>query len=98
MMTSPFVPKYRKKVAVDTSALAAICSTVVSSNPCSAKSSRAESWMAARVLNFLRVLSPGATDVRAVSSTGGATVVLYRAPSRRQIVREPADPRIGYTS
>src|ERR1700722_1181645 len=88
MMTSPFVPKYRKNVAVDTSALAAICSTVVSSKPCSAKSSRAASWIATRVLNFLRVRSPGAADVKVVSSAGSATDVLYLAPSRQRIVRD----------
>ncbi|MEU6923702.1 hypothetical protein [Streptomyces sp. NPDC046631] len=51
--------KYRKTVLGDTSAAAAICSTVVASYPCSAIRRWAAPRIAIRVRSFFRSRSPG---------------------------------------
>ena len=56
--TASFVAKYRLNVRGDTSAMAAIWSTVVRSNPWRLHSSTAASISVARVRSFLRSCRP----------------------------------------
>ena len=79
---SSLVAKYRKNVAGETSAAAAISCTVVSAYPWSRNSRSACSWMAARVLAFLRSRSPGSfhrhTPIVATSAGSGAPTPVRR--------------------
>ena len=78
---SSLVAKYRKNVAGDTSAAAAISCTVVSAYPWSRNSRSACSWIAARVFGLLALPQPGrlvhrhAPIVATSSGSGAATTV-----------------------
>src|SRR5271166_4115864 len=89
--TASFVAKYRLNVRGDTSATAAIWSTVVRSNPCRSHSSIAASISMDRVRCFLRSRSPGtaaptpSTTPQILTRQGGMQVQLPTSEKRGRL-------------
>src|SRR6266540_6916539 len=92
-MSSSLVPKYRKKVVRDRPASAAICSTVVLSKPCSAKSRNATSLTSARITARVRARSDvcgvaradEVLDISAMKQAYDTDPMWYAIPDRAKV-------------